>query len=124
MLAQFACVLADIEVQFIWRQQSKKFLFEEQRKKLCLYLRHKKAFDSISCSNSCFKQRAIITTTCLYYFLSPSDIEPRGCIDLEGEGVQVREIGRCEDGRFRFEIIFVHRKRVIIFNKEIQSNLW
>jgi len=45
------------------------------------------------------------STTCLYYFLSASDHEPRGCIDLEsGSGVTLRETQSTVNGRLGFEI--------------------
>lgn len=72
-----------------------------------------------------YKRRFFVLkpTTFLYYFLSPNDTEPRGCIDLEGLiqdsdvsptgikegkrncGLQIRELGCLADGQFRFEII-------------------
>jgi len=62
-----------------------------------------------------FKRRFFVLkpSTHLYYFMSPNDVEPRGCIDLdlmresgEGGGCEVREIGLLPDGSFRFELIF------------------
>lgn len=71
-----------------------------------------------------FKRRFFVLkpSTHLYYFVSPNDIEPRGCIDLDmiyendtngneeeggrGGGCEVREIGVLADGTFRFELIF------------------
>ena len=59
-----------------------------------------------------FKRRFFVLkpSTHLYYFLSPTDAEPRGCIDLElgGEngGCEVKEIGVLPDGTFRFELLF------------------
>lgn len=64
-----------------------------------------------------FKRRFFVLkpSTHLYYFMSPSDTEPRGCIDLDmvqGDdnggttGCEVREIGLFPDGTFRFELIF------------------
>ncbi|GFH54858.1 hypothetical protein CTEN210_11334 [Chaetoceros tenuissimus] len=64
-----------------------------------------------------YKKRFFVLkpTTCLYYFLSPNDEEPRGCIDLEGfvdpndssgiGGLQVNSLGTLPDGRFRFECV-------------------
>lgn len=64
-----------------------------------------------------YKQRFFVLkpTTCLYYFLSPNDDEPRGCIDLDGfvdpsdttgmGGMQVNSLGTLPDGRFRFECV-------------------
>lgn len=64
-----------------------------------------------------YKKRFFVLkpTTCLYYFLSPSDEEPRGCIDLDGfvdhsaqsdmEGLKVNSLGTLPDGRFRFECV-------------------
>lgn len=43
-------------------------------------------------------------STHLYYFSSPGDTEPRGCIDLEHANVDPVEY--LPDGRFRFEISF------------------
>ncbi|KAL7470634.1 hypothetical protein ACHAXS_010884 [Conticribra weissflogii] len=62
-----------------------------------------------------FKRRFFVLkpSTHLYYFMSPNDVEPRGCIDLdlmrergEGGGCEVREIGLLPDGTFRFELLF------------------
>ena len=48
-------------------------------------------------------------STHLYYFSSPSDTQPIGCIDLETSGetgrIEVREVESCEDGRVRFEVV-------------------
>jgi hypothetical protein len=64
-----------------------------------------------------FKRRFFVLkpSTHLYYFISPNDVEPRGCIDLdtlrkdgsksEG-GCEVREIGSFPDGTFRFELLY------------------
>jgi ATPase involved in DNA repair len=64
-----------------------------------------------------YKKRFFVLkpTTCLYYFLSPSDEEPRGCIDLDGfvdssvqtdmDGLKVNSLGTLPDGRFRFECV-------------------
>ena len=41
-------------------------------------------------------------STHLYYFLSPHDKEPRGCMDLDGASVQL--IQELPDGRMRFRI--------------------
>jgi len=66
-----------------------------------------------------FKRRFFVLkpSTHLYYFLSPNDTEPRGCIDLDtvredgngeegGSCCEVREIGSLADGTFRFELLF------------------
>jgi len=65
-----------------------------------------------------FKRRFFVLkpSTHLYYFMSPNDVEPRGCIDLdmiwddnekEGrKGCEVREINTLPDGTFRFELLF------------------
>ncbi|KAL9189087.1 hypothetical protein ACHAXT_011577 [Thalassiosira profunda] len=64
-----------------------------------------------------FKRRFFVLkpSTHLYYFLSPHDVEPRGCIDLDmvqeagsggGGACEVREIGALPDGTFRFELLF------------------
>mmetsp|Transcript_10458 Transcript_10458/g.19230 ORF Transcript_10458/g.19230 Transcript_10458/m.19230 type:complete len:1281 (+) Transcript_10458:282-4124(+) len=65
-----------------------------------------------------FKRRFFVLkpSTHLYYFVSPNDVEPRGCIDLDtvrddaykegGCGCEVREIGALPDGSFRFELLF------------------
>ena len=63
-----------------------------------------------------FKRRFFVLkpSTHLYYFLSPNDLEPRGCIDLdlgsENGGCDVREIGLLPDGTFRFELLFDHEE--------------
>ena len=53
-----------------------------------------------------FKRRFFVLkpSTHLYYFSSPGDTEPRGCIDLEHANVEPVEY--LPDGRFRFEISF------------------
>lgn len=61
-------------------------------------------------SVSAYKKRFFVLkpTTCLYYFLSPTDEEPRGCIDLDSDvldGLKVNSLGCLPDGRFRFEIV-------------------
>lgn len=59
-----------------------------------------------------FKRRFFVLkpSTHLYYFLSPTDAEPRGCIDLESGsengGCEVKEVGVLPDGTFRFELLF------------------
>jgi hypothetical protein len=63
-----------------------------------------------------FKRRFFVLkpSTHLYYFISPNDVEPRGCIDLDNfvqgsggtGGCHVNEIGVLPDGTFRFELIF------------------
>ena len=63
-----------------------------------------------------FKRRFFVLkpSTHLYYFMSPNDVEPRGCIDLDmakdGEGTnggcELREVGVFPDGTFRFELLF------------------
>lgn len=54
-----------------------------------------------------YKRRFFVLkpTTHLYYFVSPNDTEPRGCIDLESARATVRELETLPDGRFRFEIL-------------------
>ena len=63
-----------------------------------------------------YKRRFFVLkpTTCLYYFLSPNDEEPRGCIDLDGfidasgksgTSLKVNSLGSLPDGRFRFEVV-------------------
>ena len=73
-----------------------------------------------------FKRRFFVLkpSTHLYYFLSPSDVEPRGCIDLDmatdgsnGEeggcgSCDVREIGSLPDGTFQFELFFDEEKEL------------
>ena len=53
-----------------------------------------------------YKRRFFVLkpSTHLYYFLSPNDVEPRGCIDLDSPDTAVKEVGSLPDGRFRFEI--------------------
>lgn len=63
-----------------------------------------------------FKRRFFVLkpSTHLYYFISPNDVEPRGCIDLDNfvqgsggtGGCHLNEIGVLPDGTFRFELIF------------------
>jgi len=69
-----------------------------------------------------YKRRFFVLkpTTSLYYFLSPDDEEPRGCIDLESIvsdnescDIQIREYGCVADGKFRFEIVLPTSKDVI-----------
>jgi len=51
-----------------------------------------------------YKRRFFVLkpSTYLYYFLSPNDTEPRGCIDLQG--TTLKEVQKLPDGRYRFEI--------------------
>jgi hypothetical protein len=51
-----------------------------------------------------FKRRFFVLhqTTSLYYFLSPDDTNPRGCLDIEGSTLE--EVGELSDGRFRFAV--------------------
>ena len=51
-----------------------------------------------------YKRRFFVLkpSTHLYYFDTPGDADPRGCVDLED--AQIRELETLEDGRFRFEI--------------------
>jgi hypothetical protein len=51
-----------------------------------------------------FKRRFFVLhqTTSLYYFLSPNDTNPRGCLDIEGSTLE--EVGELSDGRFRFAV--------------------
>jgi hypothetical protein len=42
-------------------------------------------------------------STHLYYFSSPSDTQPRGCLELDG-GAGVKMLEKLEDGRVRFSI--------------------
>eukprot|EP00588_Corethron_pennatum_P024906 CAMPEP_0194335164 /NCGR_PEP_ID=MMETSP0171-20130528/68583_1 /TAXON_ID=218684 /ORGANISM="Corethron pennatum, Strain L29A3" /LENGTH=869 /DNA_ID=CAMNT_0039098119 /DNA_START=33 /DNA_END=2639 /DNA_ORIENTATION=+ len=55
-----------------------------------------------------YKRRFFVLkpTTHLYYFLSSSDTEPRGCIDLENSSATIRELEVMPDGRYRFEILY------------------
>lgn len=57
-----------------------------------------------------FKRRFFVLkpSTHLYYFLSPADTEPRGCIDMDS--VQVRELQHLPDGRFRFAVQLLQDK--------------
>jgi len=52
-----------------------------------------------------YKRRFFVLkpSTHLYYFDTPGDADPRGCVDLED--AQIRELETLEDGRFRFEIL-------------------
>ena len=62
-----------------------------------------------------YKRRFFVLkpTTYLYYFLSPNDIEPRGCIDLEN--TTISDMQTLPDGRFRFKInnnLFSHNSNL------------
>lgn len=61
-----------------------------------------------------FKRRFFVLkpSTHLYYFLSPADTEPRGCIDLGGATVQ--ELDHLPDGRFRFAIILEDGRKIVL----------
>ena len=52
-----------------------------------------------------YKRRFFVLkpSTHLYYFDTPGDSDPRGCVDLDD--AQIRELETLEDGRFRFEIL-------------------
>lgn len=51
-----------------------------------------------------YKRRFFVLkpSTHLYYFLTPNDTEPRGCIDLDH--TSIRELDVLADGRFRFQL--------------------
>jgi len=51
-----------------------------------------------------FKRRFFVlqARTHLYYFLSPDDQTPRGCLDLENSSIE--PIGELQDGRYRFAV--------------------
>ena len=61
-----------------------------------------------------FKRRFFVLkpSTHLYYFLSPADTEPRGCIDLEGASVQ--ELNQLPNGTCRFAITLEHGRRIVL----------
>lgn len=61
-----------------------------------------------------FKRRFFVLkpSTHLYYFLSPADTEPRGCIDLEK--ATVKPLEQLTDGRFRFQITLQDSRRIIL----------
>ena len=61
-----------------------------------------------------FKRRFFVLkpSTHLYYFLSPADTEPRGCIDLEK--ATVKPLGELTDGRFRFQITLQDSRKIIL----------
>jgi hypothetical protein len=62
-----------------------------------------------------FKRRFFVlkASTHLYYYLSPSDEEPRGRVDVEGS--QVEHIETLSDGRYRFALIWplLNHKRIV-----------
>jgi hypothetical protein len=49
-----------------------------------------------------YKRRFFVLkpSTHLYYFVSPHDVEPRGCIDLDAGHFSVHELETTPDGRF------------------------
>jgi hypothetical protein len=61
-----------------------------------------------------FKRRFFVLkpSTHLYYFLSPADTEPRGCIDMDD--VVVRELQHLPDGRFRFAVQLQDDRQVVL----------
>ena len=71
-----------------------------------------------------FKRRFFVLkpSTHLYYFLSPGDTEPRGCIDLDDAIVE--PIERLPDGRFRFELSLEDRRVVLEARSEEVGKEW
>lgn len=71
-----------------------------------------------------FKRRFFVLkpSTHLYYFLSPGDTEPRGCIDLEDANVE--PIERLPDGRFRFEVALDDRRVLLEARSEDVGKEW
>lgn len=63
--------------------------------------------------------------THLYYFLSPHDVTPRGCLDLQDswvEPVPGPEPDRTwPDGRFRFAICWPSRERVVLEARSLEA---
>ena len=51
------------------------------------------------------------------------DEEPRGCIDLEGDGLDVKELGVLPDGRFRFEIRLPIRDEMFGHEEEVEEEM-
>lgn len=71
-----------------------------------------------------FKRRFFVLQpgTHLYYFLSPTDTEPRGCLDLEQSTIQI--LGQLPDGRFRFAIVWgdqQQQQKVILEAKDKET---
>ena len=71
-----------------------------------------------------FKRRFFVLkpSTHLYYFLSPGDTEPRGCIDLEDANVEEQEY--LPDGRFRFAITLDGRRVILEARSEDVGKEW
>jgi len=71
-----------------------------------------------------FKRRFFVLkpSTHLYYFLSPGDTEPRGCIDLEDANVEESEY--LPDGRFRFAITLDERRVILEARSEDVGKEW
>jgi hypothetical protein len=61
-----------------------------------------------------FKRRFFVLkpSTHLYYFLSPADTEPRGCIDMDD--VVIRELQHLPDGRFRFAVHLQDNRQIVL----------
>jgi hypothetical protein len=62
-----------------------------------------------------FKRRFFVLqpATHLYYFLSPADTEPRGCLDLQG-AVQQTNTETLPDGRCRFALVWEQGHEVVL----------
>lgn len=71
-----------------------------------------------------FKRRFFILQpgTHLYYFLSPDDTSPRGCLDLEGS--QICRLGELPDGRYRFAIQWPLHKVVLEARSRALAEEW
>jgi hypothetical protein len=61
-----------------------------------------------------FKRRFFVLhpSTSLYYFLSPNDTIPRGCLDIDGSTLE--EVGELADGRFRFAVCWESKKEKVL----------
>lgn len=71
-----------------------------------------------------FKRRFFVLkpSTHLYYFVSPHDTEPRGCIDLDGS--QIQPLETLPDGAVRFAIRLLDQEKSVVLEARANGSAW
>ncbi|KAI2492723.1 PH domain [Fragilaria crotonensis] len=71
-----------------------------------------------------FKRRFFVLkpSTHLYYFVSPHDTEPRGCIDLDGS--QIQPLETLPDGAVRFAIRLLDQEKSVVLEARANGPAW
>jgi predicted nucleic acid-binding Zn-ribbon protein len=74
--------------------------------------------------NPDFKRRFFVLkpSTHLYYFVSPHDTEPRGCIDLDGS--QIQPLETLPDGAVRFAIQLLDQEKSVVLEARTNGPAW